>query len=189
MNNILNPADDFLHQEDEIYTIIRNHWIIILGSIKINDDRTIDVDGSVRFPESSSYLIELPMQFNKVSGDFNCSGLNLITLKGVPVEVGGTFDCSYNRLTSLEFAPIHAAGFIFDNTVACLSTGNSNYFDDVSVIFRSSESKIPAIIDAHQEMLATIFKYQDFYQVWDDKGSFNSAGIHELIQEINEGLE
>ena len=189
MSNILNLADDFLHQEDEIYTIIRNHWIIILGSIRINDDRTIDVDGSVRFPESSSYLIELPMQFNKVSGDFNCSGLNLITLKGVPVEVGGTFDCSYNRLTSLEFAPIHAAGFIFDNTVACLWTGNTNYFDKVSVIFRNSVSSIPEKIDQCKEMLPIIFKYQDFYQVWDDQRSLNMTGLDELVLEIKEGLE
>lgn len=185
----VNLTDNFFQQEDEIHATIRDYWIVILGDYIINDDRSINVDGSVKFPKSSSFLTQLPLKFNKVSGDFNCSGLSLNTLKGAPAEVGGIFNCSYNNLTTLEFSPIKASTFIFDNTVACLSTGNSNYFDDVSVIFRSSEPQISAIIDDHREMLAMIFKYQDFYQVWDDKGSLNIAGIHELIQEINEGLE
>nr|WP_199001364.1 hypothetical protein [Flavobacterium sp. ASV13] len=185
----VNLDDNFFQQEDEIHATIRDYWIVISGSYIINDDKSINVDGSVKFTESSSYLTELPLQFNKVSGDFNCSGLNLMTLKGAPVEVGGTFNCSYNRLASLEFAPIHAAWFIFDNTVACLSTGNANYFDDVLVIFRSNEPKIPTILHNHPEMLATIFKYQDLYQIWEDKESLNTSALDELIQEINEGLE
>lgn len=181
--------DNIFTQENDIDIIFRSYWIILKGYYVINNDQSIDVYGNIEFPSISGYLTELPLKFNKVSGDFNCSGLSLNTLKGAPAEVGGIFNCSYNNLTTLEFSPIKASTFIFDNTVACLSTGNSNYFDDVSVIFRNSESKIPTIIDDHQEMLATIFKYQDFYQVWDDKGSLNIAGIHELIQEINEGLE
>lgn len=185
----VNLTDNFFQQEDEIHATIRDYWIVILGDYIINDDRSINVDGSVKFPKSSSFLTQLPLKFCKVSGDFNCSGLNLNTLKGAPVEVGGIFDCSYNNLKTLEFAPIHASTFIFDNTVACLSTGNSNYFEDVSVIFRNSESSIPEKIDQCKEILPIIFKYQDFYQVWDDQRSLNMTGLDELVLEINEGLE
>ena len=45
------------------------------------------------------------INFGKVTGNFNCSALDLTSLKGSPQEVGGNFYCSYNYLTSLEGAP------------------------------------------------------------------------------------
>ena len=69
----------------------------------INDDGSIDVDDHVSFMNLG--LTELPLKFNKVSGDFYCSKNKLTTLKGSPIEVGESFRCSYNELTSLEFAP------------------------------------------------------------------------------------
>ena len=45
------------------------------------------------------------INFGKITGDFDCSSLDLVSLKGAPIEVGGTFDCSYNQLTSLKGAP------------------------------------------------------------------------------------
>ena len=70
----------------------------------INDDGSIDVDGHVSF--SNLGLTELPLKFNKVSGDFYCGKNNLTTLKGCPIEVGEIFNCNYNELTSLEYSPI-----------------------------------------------------------------------------------
>lgn len=181
--------DNIFTQENDIDIIFRSYWIILKGHYVINNDQSIDVYGNIEFPSISGYLTELPLKFNKVSGDFNCSGLSLNTLKGAPAEVGGIFNCSYNNLTTLEFSPIKASTFIFDNTVACLWTGNTNYFDKVSVIFRNSVSSIPEKIDQCKEILPIIFKYQDFYQVWDDQRSLNMTGLDELVLEINEGLE
>ena len=45
------------------------------------------------------------INFGKITGNFYCSSLDLVSLKGAPQEVGGTFDCSYNQLTSLKGAP------------------------------------------------------------------------------------
>ena len=45
------------------------------------------------------------INFGKVTGDFDCSELDLISLKGAPQEVGGHFKCANNRLTSLKGAP------------------------------------------------------------------------------------
>ena len=45
------------------------------------------------------------INFGKITGNFDCSELDLISLKGAPQEVGGHFKCSKNQLTSLKGAP------------------------------------------------------------------------------------
>jgi hypothetical protein len=74
----------------------------------INEDGSIDVNDNVWL--NSKGLTELPLVFNKVNGDFNCSGNQLTTLKGCPRWVGGNFYCSYNDLTSLVFSPEYVGG-------------------------------------------------------------------------------
>jgi hypothetical protein len=75
----------------------------------INDDESIDVNDSVNLSNYS--LTELPLTFNVVTGDFECSDNNLTTLKGCPRWVGGCFRCVFNRLTSLEFSPDYVGAF------------------------------------------------------------------------------
>ena len=74
----------------------------------INSDGTIDVNGGVNL--DYYILTELQLKFNKVSGNFNCSGTGLTTLDGSPKEVGGVFYCYKNKLTSLEGGPIKVSG-------------------------------------------------------------------------------
>ena len=74
----------------------------------INGDGTIDVYGGVLL--WGKELTELPVTFNKVTGDFNCSDNKLTTLKGSPKWVGGYFGCYYNCLSSLEFSPDYVGG-------------------------------------------------------------------------------
>ena len=95
----------------------------------INEDGSIDVNGNVDLIDKK--LIELPLNFNEVTGYFNCNGNKLTTLKGSPkyvedgfycgyndlpslefgpIEVGRTFNCSKNKLTSLEFSPEKVGG-------------------------------------------------------------------------------
>ena len=50
------------------------------------------------------------MNFNKVSGYFDCFDNKLTTLKGSPKYITDGFDCSDNKLTSLEFGPIEVSG-------------------------------------------------------------------------------
>lgn len=69
----------------------------------INDDLTVDVVGNVvSIPNLKHHF---PVQFGKVTGDFNCYNAALVSLKGCPKYVGGAFNCSYNELTSFEHAP------------------------------------------------------------------------------------
>ena len=78
----------------------------------INDDNSIDVDdhvflGTYDLSAEIGYLDELPLNFNKVTGDFYCNEHVLTTLKGSPKWVGGSFYCNDNALTSLEYSPVY----------------------------------------------------------------------------------
>lgn len=69
----------------------------------INEDLTVDVQGDVFIYNSK--LIEIPLQFGIVLGNFDCSENFLTSLRGCPNIVKKTFSCGYNQLTNLEFSP------------------------------------------------------------------------------------
>ena len=94
------------------YTMETIHDICKQYNIKnyiVNDDGSIDVDGRVDLYNKG--LTQLPLIFNKVSGDFWCGDNNLTSLKGCPRWIGGGFSCSDNQLTSLEFSPDYVGGY------------------------------------------------------------------------------
>ncbi|PXY45243.1 hypothetical protein [Flavobacterium hydrophilum] len=185
--------DDLLAEQNDVHTIIRDHWLVL--NYTVNKDKSVNVQGDVRFPDFASFLTKLPLQFNKVSGNFDISTLvNLTTLKGSPVEVGGVFNCSYTNINSLQHAPKKASKLIFDNNLRSLSTGNLNCnFDEVSILFVNSDpvDGLPSMIIKYSDFLPTIVKYQSYFDVWGDnnKDPFNQDGFAELITEISEGLK
>ena len=105
-----------LLSKDEIVSICKNHDII---NYTINDDGTVDVDGSVYLDYCE--LTKLPLKFGTVTGWFNCSKNNLTTLEGSPKTVYGSFTCNNNRLTSLEGGPENV-GFKFVCSINKLTT-------------------------------------------------------------------
>ena len=74
-----------------------------------------DYDGDLNKNDLSILVSEdkdgFIINFGKVTGDFNCSGLGLTSLKGAPQEVGRNFNCTCNKLTSLEGAPKIVGGW------------------------------------------------------------------------------
>lgn len=184
---------DLLAEQNDVHAIIRDHWLVL--DYTLNKDNSVNVQGDVRFPDFASFLTELPLQFNKVSGNFDISKLvNLTTLKGSPVEVGGVFNCTYTNINSLNYAPKKASKLIFDNTLRSLSTGNLNCnFDQVSILFINSNpvDGLPSVIIKYSDFLPTIFKYQTYFEVWDDANNnpFNESKFSDLIAEITEGLK
>ena len=74
----------------------------------INDDGSVDVDGLVDL--SNEVLTEIPLNFNKVQGEFSCASNNLTDLKGSPKWVGGSFYCNHNNLTTLSGSPESVGG-------------------------------------------------------------------------------
>ena len=111
----------------ELYDIIPNLHNLIEKAYK-NWDNTVntidlkynpetgryDYDGSLSARKLKKYIKPnkggFTINFGKVTVDFSCSDLGLISLEGAPQEVGGDFDCSYNQLTSLEGAPQEVGG-------------------------------------------------------------------------------
>lgn len=89
------------------------------------DDRTgvVDVGNWVRLKTQN--LSELPVQFGKIHGDFDCSNSSLTTLKGSPTWVQGAFNCGRNNLTSLTHAPAHVGRTFFcsNNQIESLVDG------------------------------------------------------------------
>lgn len=186
--------EDFFWKEDtirinEIERVIRDHWII-LDKYDINEDETIDVIGSAKFGKNMDFLKELPLKFNMVSGDFDCSKLSLESLKGSPIEVGGTFNCSYNRLSTLEYLPKKAGCFIFENSVKSLYTGgvNCNFEKVILLIITDISSCSSPKLKLDDSQLRIFFKYQSYFGIYDDK-IFNEKSFEEFIQEVNGGLQ
>ena len=68
----------------------------------INDDLSIDVYTNVNL--SRLGLKELPLNFNKVYGYFNCNSNELTSLKGSPKVCKMDFHCADNYLESLEYS-------------------------------------------------------------------------------------
>jgi hypothetical protein len=182
--------DIFLNEEEDVVQkAVRNYWIV-LDDYFINDCGTIDVIGDVKFSSVSNFLEELPLKFNTVTGNFDCSRLSLRTLRGCPIEVGGTFDCSFNPLSSLEYAPKKAHRFVFDNMVKSIYTGDiSCDYDEVEVYLRTNDPKLiglQKILTDHACFMPIIFKYQPYYS-WN--GELNENQMDELIEDIIDGLE
>ena len=79
------------------------------GKCTINEDGSIDVDGSVYI--NNRDLIKIPFKFRNVSVYFTCSNNQLTSLEGAPNTLGGSFNCyNNNQLTSLYSAPSSVGG-------------------------------------------------------------------------------
>jgi hypothetical protein len=123
----------------------------------INDDGSIDVNGDVFLYNCN--ITELPLRFNKVSGDFDCSWNRLTSLKGGPRWVGGSFSCQYNQLPSLEFSPDYVDGW-FDCSDNLLT---DNYCDsEIGGGFYTSLKQDGLLLQDHR---ATNYKeFQKLYK-------------------------
>ena len=102
----------------------------ITDTYTINDDGSIDVDGSVYI--NNRDLIKIPFKFRNVSGYFNCVNNQLTSLEGAPNPVRRDFDCSNNQLTSLEGAPSSVGSNFYcsDNQLTSLEGAPSSVGGD-----------------------------------------------------------
>jgi hypothetical protein len=65
-----------------------------------NGDGTVDVRGDVTLLDIT--VPRLPVRFGSIHGSFDCAGVGLAFVEGLPRHVGGDLICSSNRFTSLE---------------------------------------------------------------------------------------
>ena len=87
----------------------------VKSKLKLNPQTNrYDYDGDLDNEALSSFVSEdkdgFIINFGKITGKFDCSDLDLISLKGAPTEVGKSFNCYENQLTSLKGAPKKVGG-------------------------------------------------------------------------------
>ena len=97
------------------------------SKLKLNPQTNrYDYDGDLYRDELINFVSEnrdgFLVNFGKITGNFDCSGLNLTSLKGAPIEVGGWFGCNNNRFTSLKGAPteVGRSFYCVDNNLTSL---------------------------------------------------------------------
>lgn len=129
---------------DDIHKICGKYNI---KNYSINSDGSIDVVGDVLL--GNMYLKEIPLKFNKVIGNFDCSDNELTSLNNCPIEVGGWFSCSYNHLTSLESLPKNHKYELFkcyENPLKSLYGFKQNYnilyCDNKRILIKKHKRKI-----------------------------------------------
>lgn len=97
--------EDF-NNHQEVITLCEKYGI---ENYTINEDLSIDVDGSVDI--SDMKLIKIPIKFNKVTGTFSCRNNNISDLENSPRIVGQNFICDINvELTNLKGCPEFVLG-------------------------------------------------------------------------------
>lgn len=74
-----------------------------ITSYSVNKDLSVDVSIDVYLVDME--LSEIPVKFNRVEGNFDCSKNNLKSLKNCPNYVKGNFSCNNNNVTNLDYLP------------------------------------------------------------------------------------
>jgi hypothetical protein len=132
----------------EIKKTVKTYFIVI-GIIQV-DPHTGEVDiVNNKWDPFNSILIEnkrkgsfttLPVQFNRVAGDFTCTEKGLIHLKGAPRRVQGDFVVSHNALTSLEGAPSYVGGdfSVWDNPLSSLTGLPTTIRGDIMLTYHTT---------------------------------------------------
>jgi hypothetical protein len=107
--------------EEHVKAQLKKHFEVD-GKVNINSTTgLVDVDGDVKLKEEIK-VRRLPVSFDRVVGNFDCSSNQLTSLEGAPTSVGGDFYCTNNKLTSLEGAPTSVGGdfYCYNNNLVSL---------------------------------------------------------------------
>lgn len=87
-----------------------NDLLLAINELDLDIDKVIEnIDGSIDYEGdvdiSGMRLDKIPLAFNRVFGNFDCSDNELTTLKGSPKFVDGDFYCYLNQLSELRYGP------------------------------------------------------------------------------------
>jgi len=110
------PTEEEVKRRKKEYEKVRLEETIekILKNAKKRADGKYDIYGDVNlYKMQLTSLLELPIKFGKISGDFFCSYNHLKDLKGAPEYVSDFFDCSDNQLRDLEGSPEYVGGSFY----------------------------------------------------------------------------
>ena len=91
-------------------TKMTNDLLLAINELDLDIDKvTENIDGSIDYQGdvdiSGMRLDKIPLTFNSVFGNFDCSDNELTTLKGCPKFFDGDFYCYLNQLSELRYGP------------------------------------------------------------------------------------
>ncbi|MDR0927154.1 MAG: hypothetical protein LBO69_05245 [Ignavibacteria bacterium] len=133
---------------DLLEWLLKENWIEIDGNYHIDNDNKVHAYGNVKVKKS--IFNKLPIEFDFVLGDFDCSGIGLESLAGSPEKVFGNFFCHRNKLRSLKEGP---------NVVLHSYHCNSNRL----VSFEGIPTTIGNLLCQHNRFLALDFLPEKVY--------------------------
>ncbi len=177
---------------------IKDYVINSDGSIIVYDDVDLQLKN----------LKSLPLIFNRISGDFNCSSNKLTSLQGAPEKVYGYFYCQHNRITSLIGAPIEVTVdfFCVNNLLSSLEgcpqkVGRSFYCGNnvltslkgvprkISGDFECQYNKIWTFDDVPEYVSGSFYcNGNPIYQIWklfNDYSKMELFNYYDIIRKID----
>ncbi len=107
-----------------------------------NYDGDVDLSAKTN-PLTNRRFTEIPIPFGVVAGNFNCSNMELKSLKNSPTEVGGTFNCSGNQLESLQEGPKKVKSYLCKNSELKSLTGGPT---EVTSTFDCSNNRLDNLV-------------------------------------------
>lgn len=160
----------------QVQYIIKKFRIRITGTFEVRSSGLVDIKGSLKL--TGNKIFRLPLKFGNVTGDFNCKGNGLKTLKGSPRFVGGSFNCSDNQLTTLVEGPDYVGVNYFcqDNKLTSLNgcpveiVGEFNCAVNSLKSLKYGPKRVGKSFYAHHNMLKTLISSPAFVG-----GSFHVA--------------
>ncbi len=167
------------NNEQEIIDICTEYGI---ENYTINPDGSIDVDDSVGLVNKK--LDKLPLNFNRVSGWFNCHNNNLTSLEGSPKEVGGDFICTHNKITTLKGSPILIWGYL-DLESNPLSIIDSSIEIKGKIYIDNTNLDWFKIKKIGLDKLRILFEHGVDYMIFKPDGTINDFRLQSLFNDFN----
>ena len=133
--------------EKEIIMIHKICKVCSIYDYSINPDGSIDVNGDIDLKHLHLHQL-LPLRFNYVDVNFDCSSNWLISLEDCPRHVSGNINLGTNQLTSLENSPIELGQYLYcyKNPLKSLVGYNLSYdklvCDNKEKLIRKTKLKI-----------------------------------------------
>jgi hypothetical protein len=126
----------------------------VTGTWKINPSTgLVDVEGNVIFVKKK--MVTVPVKFGRVSGTFDCSDNQLVSLEGAPQKVEGSFHCTANQLVSLEGAPQKVEGSFYCTANQLVSLEGAP--QEVRGKFHCSHNKLTSLVGAPQKVEGSFY--------------------------------
>lgn len=138
-----------------------------VSNYHILKDLSVKVEGDVSLSGKLANLSKLPLRFHEVTGDFDISDNELVTLEGCPKRIGGSFLAYKNELVSLKGGPIEVGKnfVILKNNISSLEYSPAKVREDYICSHNPIKSLV-GIINVGENVFTNIYleklKYQEF---------------------------